>query len=84
MAKLVRIGNSKGVRIPKILIEKAQLEAKELDFEVVDEGLLIRPVSKKARSGWEKIFIKHSDADDIYNSSEWLDAPLVSEDDWEW
>ncbi len=49
MAHLVGIGNSQGVRIPKILIKQAKLENKELSFKVVDNGLLITP-SKKARA----------------------------------
>ena len=34
MASLIKIGNSQGVRIPKLLIEQAQLENRELSLEV--------------------------------------------------
>jgi len=51
MAHLIRIGNSQGIRIPKPIIEQAELEDKELVFKVVEESLLIQPVSK-ARQGW--------------------------------
>ena len=44
MATLVRIGNSQGVRIPKAIIEQAQLENKELEFKIIDDGLLIHPI----------------------------------------
>ncbi len=84
MAELVRIGNSKGVRIPKIIIEQAQLEEKELEFKIVDEGLLIRPVNKKPRAGWEEVFKKYSHLDISFDDTEWLDAPLVDEQAWEW
>ena len=60
MAELVRIGNSKGIRIPKIIIDQARLKEKKLEFKIVDEGLLICPVSKKTRVGWEEIFIGRS------------------------
>ena len=53
MTTLIRIGNSQGVRIPKAVIEQAQLENKELEFQVIDDGLLIHPITK-SREGWKK------------------------------
>ncbi len=53
MTQLVSIGNSQGVRIPKILIKQAKLENKELSFKVLDDGLLIIP-TKKARANWRE------------------------------
>ena len=52
MAKIIQIGNSQGIRIPKPIIELANLEGKELEFVVMDSGLLITP-EKKVRVGWE-------------------------------
>ena len=52
MAKIIKIGNSQGIRIPKPIVELANLENLELDFVVLDSGLLITP-DKKARIGWE-------------------------------
>jgi len=52
MAKIIKIGNSQGIRIPKPIVELANLENIELDFVVLDSGLLITP-NKKARIGWE-------------------------------
>jgi len=52
MAKLIKIGNSQGIRIPKSIVELANLENIELDFVILDSGLLITP-DKKARIGWE-------------------------------
>ena len=51
MAKIIKIGNSQGIRIPKPIIALAKLENIELDFVVLDSGLLITP-NKKARVGW--------------------------------
>jgi len=48
--KLVRIGNSRGIRIPKPLIEQAGLE-NEVVLRVVDDGIVIEPVGA-ARAGW--------------------------------
>ena len=52
MAKIIQIGNSQGIRIPKPIIELANLGDKELKFVVMDSGLLITP-EKKVRVGWE-------------------------------
>ena len=52
MAKIIKIGNSQGIRIPKPIIALANLEDIELDFVVLDSGLLITP-DRKARSGWK-------------------------------
>ena len=52
MAKIIQIGNSQGIRIPKPIIAIAKLEDKELEFVVMDRGLLITP-QKKVRIGWE-------------------------------
>ena len=52
MAKIIKIGNSQGIRIPKPIVELANLENIELDFVVLDSGLLITP-DRKARIGWK-------------------------------
>ena len=64
MAKIIQIGNSQGIRIPKPLIALANLEGKELEYVVMDSGLLITP-EKKARVGWE------NDIDDLSIDWEW-------------
>lgn len=84
MAHLVKIGNSQGIRIPKPLIQQAHLEGKELDIQVVNQGILVTP-SKKPRENWKKaieaiLATNGSEAID----SEWLDATLTSDDDLEW
>ena len=48
MATLIKIGNSQGIRIPKPLVEQAQLENRELSLEVTQEGLLIKPIKATA------------------------------------
>ena len=67
MAKIIKIGNSQGVRIPKPIIALANLEDIELDFVVLDSGLLITP-DKKARIGWEN----RGHQDELKTNWEWL------------
>ena len=84
MAHLVKIGNSQGIRIPKPLIQQAHLEGKELDLQVVNQGILVTP-SKKPREGWKKaIETILASKDSETTDSEWLDAALTSDDDLEW
>ena len=64
MAKIIQIGNSQGIRIPKPLISLANLEGKELEYVVMDSGLLITP-EKKVRVGWE------NNIDDLSIDWEW-------------
>ena len=52
MAKIIKIGNSQGIRIPKPIISLAKLEDQELEFVVLDSGLLITH-EKKVRIGWD-------------------------------
>lgn len=84
MAHLVRIGNSQGVRIPKPLIEQAQLEGKELKFEVLNGGLFIAPI-QEARQGWAKSIntILETHGEEL-KDGEWLDAKLSNDDELEW
>ncbi|MBU1194888.1 MAG: AbrB/MazE/SpoVT family DNA-binding domain-containing protein [Proteobacteria bacterium] len=84
MATLIRIGNSQGIRIPKAVIEQAQLEDKQLEFKIIDDGLLIQPI-KNNRDGWKEQFDKVLKSQESSQADpEWLDAPLVDEEDWEW
>ena len=49
-AKLVRIGNSRGVRLPKPLILEAGLD-EDVDLRVHQGTIIIRPAGR-IRSGW--------------------------------
>ena len=80
---LVRIGNSRGIRIPKAIIEECGLSG-EVELEVGKEGsLVIRPL-KNRRSGWSLAFArmkKHGDdrlLDGDSSTSAW------DEREWRW
>ena len=84
MTHLIRIGNSQGIRIPKPLVEQAQLEGKDLKLKLVKEGLLIAP-EKKARAGWKEEIEKIVQARGAEVLDEdWLDMPLAPDDEIEW
>ena len=84
MTHLIKIGNSQGIRIPKPLIEQADLEGKDLQLQVVEGGLLISPM-KPAREGWRESIeatLKTHGTEPL--DQEWLNAPLSTDDDWDW
>lgn len=84
MTHIVKIGNSRGIRIPKPLIEQAKLEGKELDLQLVNNGLLITP-KKEARDGWKDLIEQALVTNQNDNSDrEWLDFPLSSNDELTW
>lgn len=84
MAHLVKIGNSQGIRIPKPLVEQAQLEGKELKLQLVSEGLLISP-EKVSRQYWKEEIeqIIATQGHEMIDA-EWLDLPLAEDDDLDW
>ena len=49
-ARLIRIGNSRGVRLPKLVIEAAGLDD-EVELEVRN-GAVVLARAHKARAGW--------------------------------
>ncbi len=68
IAKLIQIGNSKGLRIPKSVIEKYNFD-RELEIIESKEGILIKPVSQ-VRKGWDEMFKKanaNSEPDDDFS-----------------
>ena len=54
MTMLTKIGNSQGIRIPKPLIQQAHLEDVNLELEVLENGLLIKPMNNIGRDTWQK------------------------------
>ena len=56
--KLIRIGNSRGVRIPKSLLLQTRL-GEEFEMIAVQDEIVLRP-SRRPREGWEEKFIAMS------------------------
>lgn len=61
-AQIIQIGNSQGIRIPKMMLEETRLSG-EVELEVHPDGLLIRS-SQKPRGNWDAEFKALADADD--------------------
>lgn len=48
--KLVKIGNSRGFRVPDFILKQADLEEATLEFKA--GSLIITPIKRKPREGW--------------------------------
>lgn len=80
-ASIVPIGNSKGIRIPKILLQECHI-GKEVDLEVKGESIVVKPVKSQPRKGWEQAFKKmHDDRDDHLLINDSIDLDMEG---WEW
>lgn len=80
-AKIIDVGNSKGVRLPKSIIEQLGLKG-EVELKATKDALIIR-ASHGARFDWAKAFHSMAKAGD----DSLLDNDLTTDWDdkeWEW
>lgn len=82
--KLVRIGNSQGVRIPKPVIEEVGL-SDEIEMILGESQIILRP-SKESRNGWDYSFEKMAqNQDDFLLDEEAIEKPGEwDESEWTW
>ncbi len=82
-ARIIKIGNSQGLRIPKPILEQTGI-MDDVEIEVEKNQIIIRPV-KNAREGWAKSFKMMGEKGD--------DKPLIDEksilhswdeEEWQW
>lgn len=81
-AKVIKIGNSQGLRIPKPILEQTGIED-DVEIRVEKNQIIIAPLSN-ARSGWDDAFqkMRQSGEDELL-----VDDQLSNtwdEDDWKW
>lgn len=82
--KVIKIGNSRGIRIPKSIIEQSGLND-EVELEVRNNQIIIKSISTNKRENWDLLFKKMAqnkddillDADalagqTIWDNNEWL------------
>jgi antitoxin MazE len=81
--RLIRVGNSQGIVLPKKLLQHYHLVS-EVELLPTPEGLLIRPIARPARQGWDERFqqaiaqgqvpegeLLEGFADDMFEAMEW-------------
>jgi antitoxin MazE len=81
--RIVKIGNSQGVRIPKLLLERSKL-AEEVELEAEDNRIIIRS-TKQPRQDWERAFSAMAErGDDALLDKNLLAQTQWDEDEWQW
>src|SRR5215208_116750 len=80
-AQIIQIGNSQGIRIPKMMLEESGISG-EVELQVHADGILIRNISKP-RSTWNAVFKSLEETDE--------DSPFVAnagtafeKKEWQW
>jgi antitoxin MazE len=79
--RIVRIGNSRGIRVPKILLDQAQLPD-EVELHAEPGRLVVRGV-RRPRMGWAEA----AQAISKRGHDELLDEPTATRfdrEEWEW
>lgn len=81
--RIVKIGNSQGIRIPKLLLERSNL-AEEVELEAEDNRIIIRS-TKQPRQEWEHAFRLMAERGDDSLLDSVLPAQTQWDDDeWQW
>lgn len=82
--KIIRIGNSQGVRIPKPLIEESGI-TEEIEMILRDNEIVLRS-AKTIRKDWETSFEKMAEKDDdVILDQEEIEKPSDwDETEWTW
>jgi antitoxin MazE len=82
--KVVKIGNSKGIRIPKSIIHESGLK-NEVELELNDGQIIIKPVTS-SRESWDAAFKKMAkNKDDVLLDKETtLNLSKWDNEEWEW
>ncbi|MBN2547044.1 MAG: AbrB/MazE/SpoVT family DNA-binding domain-containing protein [Spirochaetes bacterium] len=78
---VVPIGNSKGIRLPKDILNQCRIE-NEVDLEIEDGKLIITPVKLRSRKNWDSKFKEmKKNNDDKLIIDDNIDLDM---ENWEW
>lgn len=81
--RVVKIGNSQGIRIPKLFLEQTQL-GEEVELELQPNQIVIRP-ARRPRAGWDQAFQSMAEQrDDQLIDADALLQTTWDEDEWTW
>jgi antitoxin MazE len=80
-SKVIKIGNSRGIRIPRSILEQVGL-TDEVEMKVEGNQLIINAI-KNPRFDWEDQFVKMSDAGDDMLLDD-ISSSLWDDEEWKW
>jgi antitoxin MazE len=82
-ASIVRIGNSQGIRIPKVVLEQTHLTG-EVELEVKDRQILIRALRKPRQDWGRKFRLMGEKGDDRLLDSDVESQTSWDKEEWQW
>jgi len=80
---IVRIGNSQGIRIPKVVLEQTHLTG-EVEMEVKDRQILIRALRKPRQDWGRKYRLMAEKGDDRLLDSDVVSQTSWDKEEWQW
>ena len=82
--KVIKIGNSRGIRIPKSIIHESGLDH-EVELEIKNGQIIIRAVSS-VRNSWDSAFKKMANKQDdiLLDNDSFLSQSKWDDEEWEW
>jgi antitoxin MazE len=82
-ARIVKIGNSQGIRIPKIVLEQTRLKD-EVELRIQENEIVITS-PQKPRAGWEAALREMAKrGDDKLSDGQLISLTRSDEEEWEW
>lgn len=82
--KIIKIGNSRGIRLPKVILLQIGIND-EVDLEVDRDRIILKPIRRR-RSGWREAFQKMAVKSDdlLLDGEETIFQSSWDEDEWTW
>jgi len=81
LVSIIPIGNSRGVRLPKAILDQLDV-SDQMEMEVVDRRIILTPTAASGRAGWKESFARmHAENEDALLLP---DSGTTETFEWEW
>ena len=81
--RIIKIGNSQGVRIPRLFLEQSRLHG-EIEMEAQENQIVLRSTTAP-RQGWEEAFrAMAQQGDDQLLDGDLIEASQWDQQEWQW
>lgn len=78
---IIDIGNSKGIRLPKAVLQQCEMVDK-IDLIVQDDHIILTPIERKeVRKNWSEAFQKMAERQD---DKLLITSVSYNDEDWQW
>jgi len=82
--KIIKIGNSRGIRLPKVILHQIGIND-EVDLEVDRDRIILKPIRRR-RSGWGEAFLRMAEKSDdqLLDGDATISQSSWEDDEWMW